>query len=248
VTKPRNAVGISPRAVLFDLDDTLFDHEYCARTALMTVHAAHSCFGRMPFEQMEIAHARHLEDLHAEVLGGRVGLDDARVERFRRLFGAVGERDEEAARRAAAAYRDRYVAERRAVSGAAGLLRAVRTRARIGIVSNNLFEEQQQKLRTCGLEPLVDALIVSEEVGVSKPDPAIFREALQRLDCGPAEAVMIGDSWAADVIGARAAGIRAIWFNRHGAARPEPLADEAEITGLEPPDLVLEIVFREPRT
>jgi putative hydrolase of the HAD superfamily len=237
-----------PRVVLFDLDDTLFDHDHGARAALAAVQAAHSCLARMPFEELEVAHARHLEDLHADVLGGRVGLDDARVERFRRLFGAVGPAaDDETARGAAAAYRERYLAARQAVSGAAELLRAVRARARVGIVSNNLFEEQRQKIRTCGLEPLVDALVVSEEVGASKPDPAIFRAALERLDCRPDEAVMIGDSWPADVLGARAAGIRAIWFNRRRVARPEPLADVEEITALEPPELVLALVFGERR-
>ena len=51
---------------------------------------------------------------------------------------------------------------------------------------------------------------------MAKPDPRIFAIALERLGCAAADAVMIGDSWPADIEGARAAGVRAIWFNRSG--------------------------------
>ncbi len=109
---------------------------------------------------------------------------------------------------------------------------AIKRRASLGIVSNNLLDEQQEKLRVCGLDELVDALVVSEEAGVSKPDPAIFRVALDRLRVRADETVMIGDSWAADVEGARAAGIRAIWFNPAGAAAPDPYADVHQADGV----------------
>ena len=84
----------------------------------------------------------------------------------------------------------------------------VRERAKVGIVSNNLLEEQQDKLRCCELDQYVDVLVVSEEAGISKPDPRIFEIVLDRLRCRPQEAVMIGDSWDADVLGAAAAGIQ----------------------------------------
>ena len=66
---------------------------------------------------------------------------------------------------------------------ARSLLAALKPRVRIGIVSNNLLEEQQGKIRLCGFDPYVDALVVSEAVGVAKPDPAIFARALEELGC-----------------------------------------------------------------
>ena len=87
-------------------------------------------------------------------------------------------------------------------------------------MSNNLFDEQREKLEECGLAPFVDALVVSERVGVSKPDPAIFVAALDALQRRAGDAVMVGDSWSADIAGARAAGIHPIWFNPLGAKRP----------------------------
>jgi HAD superfamily hydrolase (TIGR01549 family) len=230
------------RAVLFDLDDTLFDHGGCARAALEGVKASQACLAQVPFAELERAHSRFLEELHVEVLAGRMGLDDAREERFRRLLACTGvEATAERAAAAAAAYREHYLASRRAVAGAAALLPAVRSRARIGIVTNNLRNEQEDKLRVCGLLEFVDALVVSEEAGVAKPDPAIFRIALDRLGCEPGEAVMVGDSWAADVIGARAIGIRPIWFNPDGALPPD--ASVPVLRALEPIESVLQLLF-----
>lgn len=75
--------------------------------------------------------------------------------------------------------------------------------------------------------------MVSETIGVAKPDPAIFHAALRQLGRAPADAVMLGDSWAADVLGARAAGVRAVWLNRHQRACPDP-ALARELRALEP--------------
>jgi putative hydrolase of the HAD superfamily len=232
------------RAVLFDLDDTLFDHAYCARAALDGVRSEHQSLGLVPPEVLERAHAEILEVLHAEVMLGRLELDAARIERFRRLFASAGvEADRDAAAAAAATYRRHYLESRREVEGAAALLAAARERAQVGIVSNNLRNEQQDKLRCCGLDRYIDALVVSEEAGVSKPDPRIFEMALQRLDCRPEEAVMLGDSWAADIVGAAAAGIRPVWFNRGGGVTPPIPAGVAVIGALAPAADVLDVLF-----
>lgn len=232
------------RAVLFDLDDTLFDHRLCARMALAELHQAYEAFRAHPFDDFERLHATLLEQLHHRVLTGDLKLEAAREERFRRLFQAVGLRAaDDLVAGAAAAYRDGYRKVRQPVAGAARLLELVRARARVAIVSNNLLEEQQDKLRACALEAHVDVLVVSEEAGVSKPDPAIFEIALARLGCAPADAVMIGDSWAADIIGALAVGLRAIWFNPHGKTPPDPAAAVPELRALEPPEAALSLIF-----
>ena len=236
------------KAVLFDLDDTLFDHHGCAHEALAAVQRSHELLRAEPFERLERIHSGFLEELHADVMLGRVPIEVARVERFRRLLAAVGApEDDDAAAAIAALYRDTYRTVRRAIAGAAALLEALTARARIAVVSNNLLEEQRDKLRTCALERFVAALIVSEEAGVSKPDPAIFRMALDRLGVSPAEAVMVGDSWRADIVGARAAGIRAIWFNPSGASAPagQVPAPEAidELRSLQPTDAAVRMIL-----
>ena len=230
------------RAVLFDLDDTLFDHQACARAALMGVRALHACFAAIEPSDLERTHAGILEQLHLEVIGGRLPLDAARVERFRQLYGVAGvDADDALAAEAAAAYRDAYIGARVEVEGASALLAAVRQHARVIVVSNNLLHEQQAKMRHCGLDRYVDELIVSEDAGVSKPDPGIFELALERAGVPAAEAVMVGDSWVNDIEGARAVGIRAIWFNRTGAPVPDPAVPVLE--RLQPAGAVLPLIL-----
>ena len=209
-------------AVLFDLDDTLFDHAYCARRALGTIRDSHPSFATVTLDDLDRSHTTILDELHGDVAVGRVPLDAARVERFRRLFRFAGHTADEAlAAATASAYRQAYIDARRPVDGAIDLLAALKAHATIAVVTNNLVAEQREKLRHCQLDRYVDALIASEEAGVSKPDPAIFRLALERLHTTAAEAVMIGDSWANDIAGARAVGIRAIWFNPAGDPSPD---------------------------
>jgi HAD superfamily hydrolase (TIGR01549 family) len=232
------------RAVLFDLDDTLFDHRICARTALTTLHEAYDALRSRPFAEVERLHASLLEELHVRVTSGQLPLEQARRERFRRLFAAVGVTPgDEVVAEAAETYRGGYMKIRRPIAGAAALLAAVGQRSQIGIVSNNLLEEQQGKLRQCGLDRFIDELVVSEETGMSKPDSRIFQIALDRLGRRAEEVVMVGDSWAADVLGARAAGIRAIWFNPDCMPAPEPEAGVVELHALEPVEAAMATIF-----
>jgi HAD superfamily hydrolase (TIGR01549 family) len=232
------------RAVLFDLDDTLFDHRHSAQQALDVVRAAHSCFSGVSPAEFERTHCELLEALHTRVLAGEIGLDDARIERFRRLFLSAGvEAQLDLARAAAAEYRSCYLKSWRTVPGATELLAALTERVPIGVVSNNLLAEQLEKIRQCGLEPYLSVVVISEQAGVAKPDPAIFRIALEKLHRRADETVMIGDSWPSDIAGARAAGIRAIWFNRTRQACPEPDAAVPELVAWEPIANVLAMVL-----
>jgi putative hydrolase of the HAD superfamily len=71
-------------------------------------------------------------------------------------------------------------------------------------------------LDRCGLEGLLDGAVSSAVAGARKPDPAIFRPALELAGCGPEEALHVGDTPGEDVDGARAAGIRSLLIDRDG--------------------------------
>jgi putative hydrolase of the HAD superfamily len=92
--------------------------------------------------------------------------------------------------------------------------------ARLAVVSN-WYVSLHDVLERTGLRPLVDAVVISAELGVAKPDPAIFRAALDRLGAGPDGALHVGDSLEDDVAGARAAGLEAVLVARNGAPAPE---------------------------
>lgn len=91
------------------------------------------------------------------------------------------------------------------------VLEALGRRYRLGIVSN-FYGNLTRVCADCGLDRLFDVIIDSAEVGVSKPDPAIFQHALERLRLSPADAVFVGDSAPRDMAGARAAGLAHVWL------------------------------------
>ena len=80
-------------------------------------------------------------------------------------------------------------------------------------------------LADLGLGGLLDHIVVSAETGARKPDPAIVEEALRRLRCPPARALMVGDSPETDIAAAHAAGVRGAIIDRSGAA--------ADMTGVD---------------
>lgn len=236
---------MATRAVLFDLDETLFDHRHSARAALAQVQAVHLGLQRRSLQELEEEYQRVLDETHPHVLAGLMTMERSRNERFRRLCDFCGARvSVTEVEELALLYRETYSGARRPVPGAIPLLEALHGRVRLGVVSNNLTEEQREKLHATGMDHLIDFLVTSEDAGAQKPDPAIFREALRRAGCTSDEAVMVGDSWVPDIVGARSAGIRAVWLNRRGAPCPDP-ALASEIESFEPLDRVVGVLLGE---
>src|SRR6185503_5751547 len=158
---------------------------------------------------------RILRETHADRLSGVISAEESRRDRLRRLLATVGDTaDDGEIERALAAQKPAYRAARRAAPMALALLTELRLRGiKTGIVTNNFVGEQLEKLEACGLAPLIDVTVISEEAGCTKPSPEIFRIALDRLGLPAASTRMVGDSWENDVLGALAAGIKAFWFD-----------------------------------
>lgn len=85
---------------------------------------------------------------------------------------------------------------------------------RTGVVINGASDSQREKLRATEALHWLDAVVTSAEVGIAKPDPRIFRIALQQLGASPQNTLHIGDTPATDVAGAQATGLKAVWVNR----------------------------------
>lgn len=240
-----NHSALPVKAVFFDLDDTLFDHSYSTRQGLLAVCQAYPCFQQHDVEALFADYTRLLDEVHIHVLEGRLTKDEGRNERFRRFFLLHGPETEDLPNAIAYAtrlHRETYQSSRQIVAGALELLEYLHGRVKIAVVTNNLQAGQIDKLQHLRLDHLIDELVTSEETGSIKPDPGIFRAALERVGCRADEAVMIGDSWRSDVLGAIQAGIRAIWLNRTGSACPDP-ALALELAGLEPLEVVLDAIL-----
>ncbi|CAN7430753.1 HAD family hydrolase [Paenibacillus sp. LjRoot56] len=84
--------------------------------------------------------------------------------------------------------------------------------------------------------------MISGTYGVGKPNPAIYRHALDLLSLSPSETVMIGDTLITDIQGAQSAGITNIWINRHHAPPALPIPPTFEVHSLSKiPQLLLSI-------
>ena len=97
--------------------------------------------------------------------------------------------------------------------GADEVVRTLAKRYPLTIISNGFKEVQYYKFAHSGLAECFVHTIISEEVGINKPQPEIFRIALERNGVTADEAVMIGDSYSSDIAGAKNAGIDQIWLH-----------------------------------
>lgn len=117
--------------------------------------------------------------------------------------------------------------------GAHELLNALKGRVQMAIITNGFTELQQTRLERTGLATHFDALVISEQVGVAKPDKAIFDHALAAM--GEPErrrVLMVGDNPHADIKGGQNAGLQTCWLNADGAPRPEGVKPDHEVASL----------------
>ena len=228
------------QAVLFDLDDTLIDFQYSRRCGLRVVQALLPALAPVPLEELELVHEAQLQANYLHTLRRGLSDEEARLERLRGVCRRYEiDPDDATLAEIATAYASAQQSNTRMVPGVPALLDALRARVKIGVVTNGPAARQRGKLEGIGIRAEdLDALAISEEVGALKPDPAIFRHAVARLDVAPDRVTMVGDSWEKDVLGALGSGLRAVWLNRYRVTCPDPgLA--LEIRGLEPTEDVL---------
>ena len=126
-----------------------------------------------------------------------------------------------------AAYGARTEADRRVLPGALEALRTFRELGiRLALVTNGSAEVQRAKIERFGLAPLFDTIVVEGELGVGKPEPAIYSHALASLGASAMDAWMVGDNLEWDVVAPRKLGLRGIWIAKAGEVRTKhELAD-----------------------
>ena len=111
-----------------------------------------------------------------------------------------------------------------------GVVEAIKTihemGKRLALVSNGRSPFQERNFNSLGISYLFDAVIVSEAVGLRKPDPAIFELACQRLGIEPRKAIFVGDNPGADIKGSKSVGMYSIYIPSHYGDQ----CDEADAT------------------
>ncbi|MFF0268001.1 HAD family hydrolase [Kribbella sp. NPDC004536] len=198
------------RAVLFDLDGTLVDHESAAAGAVVVWAAEYGVVGAevaanwaavsdkyyQRYQRRELTFAEQRRLRVREFLG--VDVDDAEAD-------AMFE-----------GYVRRYEARWSVYGDVVPALRAVRG-AGLGavVLTNGNTAHQRFKLDRMGLTAEIDDLITGDDLPATKPDPRAFAYALERVGASPDQVMMVGDSLENDVRGAQAAGIHAVLIDRN---------------------------------
>jgi HAD superfamily hydrolase (TIGR01549 family) len=168
------------------------------------------------------AYQRINDELWAAFRLGRTTQKALAAERFRRLLRATGA-DPRAARRLGETYLDHLSARGDRLPGCRPVLRELRERYRLGVVTNGIDRVQRARLRASGLEPFFETVVTSQSCGFAKPDPRILHTALDAMQVAPRHAVYVGDDAATDGAAAARAGVGFVWMDRGrpvGGRRP----------------------------
>lgn len=215
------------RAILFDLDDTLFAHRKAVEDGVVAHLRAQDDLPQRDHAS-EAARWTALEEKHySRYLAGELDYLGQRHARARDFMAPYG--IEFADNLAAELWFDDYLHSYRAAwtlhDDALPALAALRDGgARLGIITNGVTHFQQPKLDVLGLTPWFEHVVTSGDFGAVKPDPSIFLHACEVFGVSPDEAVYVGDRLHTDALGAVAAGLTGVWLARNGASD----ADAAE--------------------
>ena len=201
--------------LFFDLDRTLWDFDAAAEVAFELIYDKYHLKGLgipSAHECHEVYHPlnERLWKLYREE---KITKDELNRTRFMKPLEHYGIHDIELADHLSEDYV--YWSPRivRLIPGTMELLEYLKPKYHLHLITNGFQEVQNTKLSLSGMKPYFETLTVSEEVGVKKPNPEIFRYALRKANASAEESLMIGDEMAVDIDGARAAGIDQIFFN-----------------------------------
>jgi putative hydrolase of the HAD superfamily len=209
------------RAILFDLDGTLFDRESAIRDLLGQQYRR---FSADLAEVPEDAYVARLLELDAHGYGEKTAAYRRLAEGF-----ALGDR---LAATLVADFWATYHSCCRGFPEVPAILVELRRRGfRLGIVTNGSVSIQEPVVDRLKLRSLLDTVLISEREGVRKPDREIFDRAVRAIGVRSADACFVGDHPDTDVAGAAAAGLLAIW--RRTAHWPQPTVSHFAIDSLE---------------
>lgn len=200
--------------LFIDLDDTLYDFSAASRESFMETYDLlhYERFFDSFDHYLSIYEPYNLElwHLYGE---GKITKPELNKRRYSYPLEVVGINDQELADTFCREALGRIPTKNKLIEGAVELLEYLRPKYRMFILSNGFTELQSHKMRTTGIDKYFDALILSEEIGVNKPNRRLYEYALQKSASKVEESIMIGDMFETDIVGAANIGMEQIYFN-----------------------------------
>ncbi len=210
------------KAVLFDLDNTLYDYEVPHRKALKAVHVVLKKNINISFPKFKRLYNLSKGEIHRELSGFASAHN--RVLYFQRLIEKTHNTvDPKVILKLYSTYWDTLLGNMKPAKGVLETLKEIKKRGlRVGIVTDLTTHIQLRKVQKLGITRYVDVLVSSEEAGSEKPHAIMFLLALNKLDLSPHDVVFVGDNSTKDIEGANAVRMDSVLI-KHG-----PLAKEMD--------------------
>lgn len=200
--------------LFFDLDDTLWAFTQNARATFEELYDKYG-YGRffVSFGQYYDLYQRHNLELWDAYGRGRITKEELNRRRFLYPLEAVGAGDAALAQAYAADFFAIIPTCRRLMPFAREVLDYLYPRYNLYILSNGFQELQCRKMRSAGIDGYFKKVVLSDDIGILKPHPAIFHFALSATQSQAGESLMIGDSWENDVEGAAGVGMHQVYYD-----------------------------------
>lgn len=201
--------------IFFDIDDTLLDNQGAESAAAKDFHYLFR--GVFPLSPDEFAlNWRIITEKHVQrYLSGELSFQGQRRERLREIFSHNRILSDGEADHLFQKYLSCYEKNWRLFPDVATCFEQLKG-VRFGIISNGDSIQQRQKLTVTGIIERFSVVLISGDIGTSKPESKIFLEACRMAGVGPSECWHIGDNLEADFQGSLSAGMKGIWLTRNG--------------------------------
>ncbi len=205
--------------LLFDADDTLFDFPRAEANALRWTLEQSNLSFRPEFFAI---YSRCNQQVWQEFERGEVTALELRVKRFRLFFDEVGMAGDPEA--VSPLYLRNLALGADLLPGAEEVIRALRGRFRLALVTNGLKDVQRPRLERSVLRDSFERVFISEEIGAAKPSRDYFEAVFLGIGSPPKESVLlIGDSLTSDMRGGLEYGLDACWYNPSGKTTDLPV-------------------------
>lgn len=212
------------KTILIDLDDTLWATQQNNREAIHELYDLEGWgSGYASFDEFFDRYHPNNEKLWAQYRHGQISKMELSLQRFRHPLERVRDFSDEEILELNERFLERTAQKSGLIEGAVELLDYLTSLFKLVIVSNGFIEVQHRKMASAGISHYFQHVVLSEDVGVSKPAKPIFDRALAVSNTRRSEALFIGDSWDADIMGAQNARISSIWFNPSRQTPETPL-------------------------
>ncbi|HEM3076703.1 TPA: HAD family hydrolase [Streptococcus suis] len=207
------------KALIFDVDDTLYDQIQPFERAL----ERHIEVAREQIEPLYLSFRRYADEVFEATAIGKMSLKDSHIYRMKHALADFGYQVSDATALAIQIDYDYFQGQIELSLVFPEIFSWCQAQGiAMGIITNGPYRHQLRKIRTMGLVNWfeLEHVLISGQVGITKPNPAIFQLMEERLGMSGEDICYLGDSFGNDVVGAKAANWKAIWFNHRKRVEP----------------------------